>query len=76
MWLKAEEGGRLGTTAAQGRKFNSAAPAAARKQAGQPISQFDAQIAAIVLANGGDLATRNVDDFKGCGVSVVNPWQA
>jgi predicted nucleic acid-binding protein len=49
--------------------------AADRKQAGRPISQFDAQIAAIALANGGDLATRNGDDFKGCGVSVVNPWQ-
>lgn len=49
--------------------------AADRKQVGQPISQFDAQIAAIALANDGDLATRNVGDFKGCGVSVINPWQ-
>ncbi|WP_372721992.1 type II toxin-antitoxin system VapC family toxin [Immundisolibacter sp.] len=49
--------------------------AADRRQAGRPMSQFDAQIAAIVLANRGELATRNVDDFEGCGVSVVNPWQ-
>ena len=61
--------------------FNAAAAdayariAANRKQAGQPISQFDAQIAAIALANGGNLATRNVGDFNGCGVSVINPWQ-
>lgn len=49
--------------------------AADRKQAGQPISQFDAQIPAIEMANDGDLATRNVGDFKGCGVSVINPRQ-
>ncbi|MBC7604987.1 MAG: type II toxin-antitoxin system VapC family toxin [Ramlibacter sp.] len=48
--------------------------AAERKQAGKPISQFDAQIAAITFANGGALATRNVVDFKGCGIEVVNPW--
>jgi len=50
--------------------------AAKRKLAGKPISQFDAQIAAIALANNGELATRNVDDFKGCGVQVINPWLA
>ena len=50
--------------------------AAQRKQAGKPISQFDAQIAAITFANGGKLATRNVEDFKGCGIEVINPWQA
>ncbi len=50
--------------------------AADRKQARRPISQFDAQIAAIALASGGDLATRDVGDFKDCGVSVINPWQA
>ncbi|HEY4067875.1 MAG TPA: type II toxin-antitoxin system VapC family toxin [Burkholderiaceae bacterium] len=45
-----------------------------RRAAGRPISQFDAQIASIARQNGARLATRNVDDFKGCGVSVVNPW--
>lgn len=49
--------------------------AANRKQAGHPISQFDAQIAAIALSNGGALATRNVADFEGCGLIVINPWQ-
>ena len=48
--------------------------AAARKQAGKPTSQFDAQIAAITFANGGELATRNVGDFKSCGIEVINPW--
>lgn len=48
---------------------------AARRKQGKPISQFDAQIAAIARANGATLATRNADDFEGCGVRLVNPWQ-
>ena len=46
----------------------------ARRTAGRPISQFDAQIAAIARHHGARLATRNLDDFEGCGVVVVNPW--
>jgi predicted nucleic acid-binding protein len=48
--------------------------AAGRRQGGRPISQADAQIAAIAKSRGAALATRNVADFDGCGVSVVNPW--
>lgn len=44
------------------------------RAAGRPISQFDAQIAAIARHHGARLATRNVGDFEGCGVVVVNPW--
>ena len=50
--------------------------AAARRQAGQPISQADAQIAAIARSRGAALATRNVADFVGCGVEIINPWDA
>jgi predicted nucleic acid-binding protein len=48
--------------------------AADRRRGGRPISQFDAQIAAIARASGAALATRNVDDFKGCGVKILDPW--
>ncbi len=50
--------------------------AADRRQAGRPISQADAQIAAIARSRGASLATRNVPDFDGCGVEVINPWSA
>ena len=50
--------------------------AASRHRAGRPISQPDAQIAAIARSRGAALATRNVSDFAGCGVEVVNPWGA
>ncbi len=48
--------------------------AAGRRQAGMPISQADAQIAAIAGSRGAVIATRNVADFVGCGVEIVNPW--
>lgn len=46
-----------------------------RKLSGRPISQFDAQIAAIARSRGGYLATRNVGDFAACGLDIINPWQ-
>lgn len=48
--------------------------AADRRKGGKPISQIDAQIAAIVRSRGAGLATRNVTDFADCGIAVVNPW--
>ena len=45
-----------------------------RSRAGRPITQFDAQIAAIVRATAAVLATRNVRDFERCGIPVVDPW--
>lgn len=48
--------------------------AAARRKRGQPISEFDAQIAAIAHTYGATVATRNVGDFRDCGVAIVDPW--
>lgn len=48
--------------------------AADRRQIGKPISQVDAQIAAIVRSRGARLATRNTRDFSDCGITVVDPW--
>lgn len=45
-----------------------------RRRTGRPISQFDAQIAAIAKTNRAAVATRNVADFEGCGIEVVDPW--
>lgn len=50
--------------------------AAGRRLSGQPISQIDAQIAAIVRSRGARLATRNVRDFADCGITVIDPWTA
>jgi predicted nucleic acid-binding protein len=48
--------------------------AATRRQAGRPIAQADAQIAATARSRGAALATRNVSDFEECGIELVNPW--
>ena len=54
-----------------------AAIVSARRTLAKPISQFDAQIAAIARANGAAaIVTRNVDDFASTGVTVINPWSA
>jgi toxin FitB len=48
--------------------------AAVRKTLGRPISQFDAQIAAIARRHKALLATRNMADFADCGLKLINPW--
>jgi hypothetical protein len=49
---------------------------AGKRRLGLSMSVLDAQIAAIAGAAGATVATRNVDDFEGCGIAVVNPWNA
>lgn len=49
---------------------------ALRTRIGRPISIADAQIAAVSALAGATLATRNVRDFEGVGVDLVDPWSA
>lgn len=51
-----------------------AAIAALCRARGRPISQSDAMIAGIVQSLGATLATRNVRDFEGCGIALIDPW--
>jgi predicted nucleic acid-binding protein len=48
--------------------------AAQRRAAGRPIAEADCQIAAIARATNAPVATRNVKDFDGCGLRLINPW--
>ena len=41
---------------------------------GNPIGFADCAIAAIARAKGFAVATRNVRDFKGTGVDIIDPW--
>jgi toxin FitB len=47
---------------------------AERKSAGHPLAEADAQIAAIAKVHRAAVATRNESDFRGCGITVINPW--
>lgn len=42
---------------------------------GNTMGFADCAIAAIARANGFALATRNLRDFKGAGVQLINPWE-
>jgi predicted nucleic acid-binding protein len=46
-----------------------------RERAGRPISQSDAQIAAVWAARDATLATRNTWVFEGVGIDILNPSQ-
>ncbi len=48
--------------------------AADRRQAGRPVGEADCQITAICRSRNAVLITRNVRDFEGVGVEVINPW--
>jgi predicted nucleic acid-binding protein len=48
--------------------------AAQRRSAGLPVSAFDMQIAAIAASSGARLATRNVRDFDGTNVVLIDPF--
>ncbi len=50
--------------------------AADRRLVGRPIGEADCQIAAICRSRGAVLVTRNVRDFSGTGVDIVDPWAA
>ncbi len=50
--------------------------AASRRAAGRPIAEADCQIAAIAHAHGAAVATRNVADFLGCSLTVIDPWKS
>lgn len=49
---------------------------ARREGTGRPISVGDAMIAAICIVHGATLATRNVRDFDGLDLKLVNPFEA
>ena len=62
--------------------FNSAAAleygrvAAGREKSGRKIEGRDIFIAAIAIANGASVATRNVDHFDNIGLELINPFAA
>ncbi len=48
---------------------------AARERRGRRVAQADMLIAASALLRGLTLATRNVADFEGCGIALVDPFE-
>ena len=48
---------------------------AVRRKTGRPIETKDAMIASIAIQNGATLATCNIRDFDGLGLTLVNPFE-
>ncbi|KAA8825753.1 type II toxin-antitoxin system VapC family toxin [Bifidobacterium reuteri] len=46
-----------------------------REHRGKPTSIQDAMIAATACSWGAAVATRNIKDFEGTGVELINPWE-
>ena len=46
-----------------------------RRLRGRPLNIADGMIAATALEHGLTLATRNVGDYDGLGVTILNPWE-
>lgn len=42
---------------------------------GLPVPHDDALIAAVARAHGFAVATRNVSNFAGAGIEIINPWE-
>jgi len=73
--LRDEFAGRiLGFSEAMAERYGQVT--AQRRLAGRPIETKDAMIAAICLVNDATLATRNVRDFDGLDLKLVNPFEA
>jgi predicted nucleic acid-binding protein len=74
MFAQEFEGRILGFESGAARNFSRIL--AQRRAIGRPMSYADAQIAAIAQLFGATIATRNVADFRDCGVDLVDPWAA
>jgi len=48
---------------------------AQREATGRPLDTSDAMIAAIAIAHGATLATRNIRDFDGLDLKLTNPFE-
>lgn len=46
-----------------------------RSRQGRPIGLADSIIAATARSTGMSVATRNIRDFEGTGVDLINPWE-
>jgi|SRR5580704_3013673 predicted nucleic acid-binding protein len=68
------EGRILGFESESARAFSKIS--AHRRRLGKPISQADAQIAAIAQVRRAKVATRDIAGFRDCDVEILNPWDA
>lgn len=72
-WRRRFAGRIFGLTEDAALAYGEIMGAASRR--GRAMSAPDGMIAAIAHANGGRLATRNIDHFATTGLDLVSPWE-
>ncbi len=46
-----------------------------REKVGMTADPVDLMIASIAKSHNASIATRNIKDFSGCGIILINPWE-
>jgi toxin FitB len=49
---------------------------AARRRVGRPTTTIDLMIASVARSHNASVVTRDMSGFEGCGLLVINPWDA
>jgi toxin FitB len=49
---------------------------AARRRAGRPTATVDLIVASVARSHNASVVTRDISGFEGCGLTVINPWDA
>ncbi len=49
---------------------------AIRRRVGRPTATLDLMIAAVAQTNGATVVTRDISGFEGCGLELIDPWNA
>lgn len=47
-----------------------------RRRMGRPAATIDLMVASIARTHGASVVTRDTGGFEGCGLNVINPWNA
>ena len=71
-WRRRFAGRIFGLTEAAALAYGEIMGRATRE--GRPMSAQDGMVAAIAAVHGGRLATRNLRDFTGTGLDLIDPW--
>jgi predicted nucleic acid-binding protein len=49
---------------------------AARRRTGRSAATLDLMIASVALSRSASVVTRDTSGFEGCGITLINPWDA
>jgi predicted nucleic acid-binding protein len=77
-WIAGQPADLLFTTSVSQAEILSglAIMAEGRRRAGRPTATVDLMIASVARSHNASVVTRDISGFEGCGLTVINPWDA